>query len=432
MLQVNNLTKKYENGVIGLKNVSFQTDDNGFIAIVGPSGCGKSTLLNLLSGNDTVTSGNILFNNKKLTAKSSALSDDFAVVYQDYKLIENISVWDNLMIAKELSGSNISTADIFSILNEIDIAECKNEKVYNLSGGQKQRVAIARALVKQPKVIFADEPTGNLDSINSKIVFNLLKKISQKHLIVIVTHDIDMAEKYADRIIKLRDGSIIDDCVLNDSFKTEVGNQESLKRNKKGLSFKSSLSLAVAFNKAKKGRRIAFILVSILVLLLNVVAINWGMVSYDRMVYATFDKHKNSEVLVAEYPVAIKNDKVEYDKYLDLTAFTNELNKKNINTAKVYPMRFVKSLRNDDDTNSFMLSYRTIDGEYMSIAESKSYSLPDDVIVTNNPEEVGINIIEGVAPKKLGEVAIPKGWKTYFNARGGIIIKGEPIKINMD
>lgn len=95
-------------------------------------------------------------------------------------------------------------------------------------------------------------------------------------------------------------------------------------------------------------------------------------------------------------------------------------------------MRFVKSLRNDDDTNSFMLSYRTIDGEYMSIAESKSYSLPDDVIVTNNPEEVGINIIEGVAPKKLGEVAIPKGWKTYFNARGGIIIKGEPIKINMD
>ena len=166
MLRVKDLTKTYENGVEALRGVSFDTPNYGMIAVVGSSGCGKSTLLNVLSGIDEKSDGEIFIFGEKCNPRE--IKSTFATIYQDYKLIENLSVIDNILVAKELVASDYSIEQIDALLEKLGIFECKNEKVLSLSGGQKQRVAIARALVQKPKIIFADEPTGNLDSKNSK------------------------------------------------------------------------------------------------------------------------------------------------------------------------------------------------------------------------------------------------------------------------
>lgn len=146
MLEVKNLTKEYENGIVALNDVSISASDCGMLAIVGPSGCGKSTLLNVLAGNDTKTHGKLLMNGEEMYDNTQKIKD-FASVFQDYKLIENITVNENLIIAKELSNSNMSDVEIANLLKKIDITDCADSKVLSLSGGQKQRVAIARAMV---------------------------------------------------------------------------------------------------------------------------------------------------------------------------------------------------------------------------------------------------------------------------------------------
>jgi len=235
MLQIENLTKIYKRGkheVKALDNVSFSLADNGFVFITGKSGSGKSTMLNLIGGLDNCTSGDIICDGNRLSEFSTKDFDNYrnaylGFVFQDFHLIDDLNVKQNIEMAINLLGVKISKDEEDLLINEalasVDLGpEYKHRFVRELSGGQKQRVAIARALVKSPKLILADEPTGNLDSKTSRTILECLKKLSKDRLVVIVSHNLDDAKKYADRIIELADGKIISDVQRKEGYSNKA------------------------------------------------------------------------------------------------------------------------------------------------------------------------------------------------------------------
>lgn len=209
MISLKNVYKVYENGTVAVRNVSLEFPRIGMVAIVGKSGCGKSTLLNLLSNNDQPSKGALLYEGKPYGEYGrDVLIKDFAYIYQDFKLIDNLTAYQNIRIGHELANKDIDNDFMLAIAEKLGISKILDEKVYSLSGGQMQRVAIARALARRPKVIFADEPTGNLDSKNSVKVYELLKEISKAILVVIVSHDKSIST-YADKMIELHNGRVV-------------------------------------------------------------------------------------------------------------------------------------------------------------------------------------------------------------------------------
>ena len=227
MIKVNNLTKIYETKQKSLKaldDVSFVLPDKGFVFIVGKSGSGKSTLINMLGALDDVTSGSIEVDGVDISKSdinklNKYRNEYLGIIYQNYNLFPQESVLENIKISSDICKNKITDNDIEDILKSLDLENIKEKRVKNLSGGQKQRVAIARALIKNPRLILADEPTGNLDSRTSKRIFDLLLKISKERLVVVITHDLKSAYNYADRIIELSDGRISKNLIRNSSLK---------------------------------------------------------------------------------------------------------------------------------------------------------------------------------------------------------------------
>ena len=224
MIRLEALSKFYNNGDLTIKalhHVTLTLPNSGFVFIIGKSGCGKSTLLNLIGGLDQVTEGDIVCDGNRLSEMSETDLDNYrnaylGFVFQDYCLIEDLSVYQNISLVLDLKGETLTPAQknalVDQALRNVELDErMKNRKIKELSGGQKQRVAIARALIKEPKLILADEPTGNLDSKTAKTILDLLKTLSKDRLVLIVSHNYDDALTYADRIIQLSDGEVISD-----------------------------------------------------------------------------------------------------------------------------------------------------------------------------------------------------------------------------
>ncbi|MDR2047543.1 MAG: ABC transporter ATP-binding protein/permease [Clostridiales bacterium] len=221
MLSLKNITKDYlagENTVRALRNVSVDFGDSGFVAVLGASGCGKTTLLNIIGGLDRYTSGDLLINGR--STKDFADSDwdayrnnTVGFVFQSYNLIPHLTVLNNVEIALTLSGVGSAERKRRAAegLRSVGLGDQLNKRPNQLSGGQMQRVAIARALVNNPKILLADEPTGALDSGTSAQIMDILKEISRDRLVIMVTHNEEVAEKYATRIISLKDGEITAD-----------------------------------------------------------------------------------------------------------------------------------------------------------------------------------------------------------------------------
>lgn len=220
MLEIKNLTKVYRSktgeSVRALDDVSISFPESGMVFILGKSGSGKSTLLNIMGGLDSYDSGEFVIKGK--SSKDFAGSDFDAYrntfigfIFQEYNVLDDFTVGANIALALELQGKKATTEKINEILSQVDLLNYAKRKPNELSGGQKQRVAIARALVKEPQIIMADEPTGALDSNTGKQIFDSLKELSREKLVLIVSHDRDFAERYADRIIELADGRIISD-----------------------------------------------------------------------------------------------------------------------------------------------------------------------------------------------------------------------------
>lgn len=220
IIEVKNLFKKYtvKNGieVKALDDVSLKIDKVGMVFLLGKSGAGKSTLLNVLGGLDRVDSGEIIINGKSSKDFSQSDFDSYrntylGFIFQEYNILNEFSIAENIALAIELQGRKPTNEEIDNILNQVDLAGLAKRKPNELSGGQKQRVAIARALIKNPQIIMADEPTGALDSKTGKQIFDTLKALSHDKLVLIVSHDREFAEQYADRIIELKDGKVISD-----------------------------------------------------------------------------------------------------------------------------------------------------------------------------------------------------------------------------
>ena len=220
MLEIRNVTKIYRSKtkeqVVALNNVSIAFPETGMVFILGKSGSGKSTLLNVIGGLDSYDSGEFVIMGK---SSKDFVGSDFdayrntfiGFIFQEYNILDDFSVGANIGLALELQGKKATNEKITDILRQVDLLNFANRKPNELSGGQKQRIAIARALVKDPQIIMADEPTGALDSKTGKQIFDTLKELSKRKLVLIVSHDRDFAERYADRIIELADGNIISD-----------------------------------------------------------------------------------------------------------------------------------------------------------------------------------------------------------------------------
>ena len=225
MIEAKNLKKIYKTkkGVVvnALDDVSVKLPDTGMVFILGKSGSGKSTLLNVLGGLDSFDAGEIIIKGTSAKAFKQSHYDSYrntyiGFIFQEYNVLEELTVGANVALAIELQGRKATNDEINEILKEVDLEGYGNRKPNELSGGQKQRVAIARALVKKPEIIMADEPTGALDSATGKQVFDTLKKLSKSKLVLIVSHDREFSEQYADRIIELKDGVIISDVEKQD------------------------------------------------------------------------------------------------------------------------------------------------------------------------------------------------------------------------
>lgn len=220
MLIVKDLCKTYKPkrgvAVTALDHISLTFPEKGMVFLLGKSGSGKSTLLNILGGLDRADSGEIIIKGVSAKNFSQQHFDSYrntyvGFIFQEYNVMEEFSVGANIALALQLQGKKATDEEINRILCEVDLEGYGSRKPNELSGGQKQRVAIARALVKNPRIIMADEPTGALDSATGQQVLQTLKKLSEDKLVLVVSHDRDFAEKYADRIIELADGRVISD-----------------------------------------------------------------------------------------------------------------------------------------------------------------------------------------------------------------------------
>ena len=221
MLELKNITKIYKsqnNSLKALDDISLNFKDKEFVSILGPSGCGKTTLLNILGGLDSYNEGSLIIDDvdtKDYKEKDwdKYRNDNVGFVFQHFNLIGHLTVLKNVEVSLTLSGYSKKERKEKAIkaLEKVGLLKHINKLPKHLSGGEKQRVAIARAIINEPKIILADEPTGALDSKTSVEILNILKDISSECLVVMVTHNQELAENYSTRIIKLLDGKIISD-----------------------------------------------------------------------------------------------------------------------------------------------------------------------------------------------------------------------------
>ena len=268
MLEIRGVNKVYLTGGIKrtvLDKVSINFRASEFVAILGPSGSGKTTLLNIVGGLDKYTSGDLKINEKSTKGFSDKDWDAYrnhriGFVFQDYYLIPHQTVLQNVRLALTLSGVKKaeSTRRAKKMLKEVGLSDHMYKRPAELSGGQQQRVAIARALVNGPDIVLADEPTGALDSETSIQIMNLLKKIADKKLVIMVTHNPELADKFATRIITLKDGKITSDSNPYDGkTKTDLDLIESESKSKKTkMSFFTAASLSFKNLLTKKARTI--------------------------------------------------------------------------------------------------------------------------------------------------------------------------------
>ncbi len=221
MVRLENVNKYYQSGsekIHAIKNLNITFPDKGLVFILGPSGCGKSTLLNMLGGLDKADEGAIYIEDRNINTFSNSDLNDYlnsylGFVFQEYNILKDLNLYQNISLPLEMQNYSKKeiTERVDNILVEVGLDAYRKRKINQLSGGQRQRIAIARALIKDPKMIIADEPTGNLDAATSESIFEIFKKLSKDRLIIIVSHDEESAYKYGDRIIHISDGTLVKD-----------------------------------------------------------------------------------------------------------------------------------------------------------------------------------------------------------------------------
>ena len=334
MLELKNIRKEYpagDNTVHALKGVSLEFRKNEFVSILGPSGCGKTTMLNIIGGLDHYSDGDLIINGKStkdFTERDWDAYRNYSIgfVFQSYNLIPHQTVLQNVELALALSG--VSKAErrdrAKKALESVGLADQLSKKPSEMSGGQMQRVAIARALVNNPDIILADEPTGALDSETSVQVMDILKEVAKDRLVIMVTHNPELAEQYSTRIVRMLDGNVIDDSrpILEEEKKTENWfnkkviektkgeNEKQGKRKKKpSMSIWTSFSLSLKNLFTKKGRTMltSFAGSIGIIGIALIYAVSQGMTNYINIV---------QEETLASYPLTIQSEHTDMSAML--------------------------------------------------------------------------------------------------------------------
>ena len=376
MLQLKNIIKKYgegENVVTALNGVSIAFRENEFVSILGHSGCGKTTLLNIIGGLDHYTSGDLIINGVSTKQYKDRDWDAYrnhsiGFIFQSYNLIPHQTVLSNVELALTISGVSKSERRkrAKEALEKVGLGNQLHKRPNQMSGGQMQRVAIARALVNDPDILLADEPTGALDTETSIQVMNLLKEVAKDRLVVMVTHNPELAEEYATRIVKLRDGKIIDD---SDSFTPDAKGLKAPEHKNMGKSSMSFLtSLALSFNnlRTKKGRTI-----------LTAFAGSIGIIGIALILSLsngvnTYIKHVEEDTL-SEYPLAIQNKNIDITSFMERMGVIKEENS-DAEVRELQTLSSVFSQISSNDLKSFKAYLEDSNSGVMKYANAVEYT----------------------------------------------------------
>lgn len=384
MLEIRNIVKNYETGsetVHALKGVSIAFRESELVSILGQSGCGKTTLLNIIGGLDQYTSGDLIINGQSTKQYKSADWDIYrnhsvGFIFQSYNLIPHQSVLSNVELALTLSG--VSKAErrrrAKEALEKVGLANQLNKRPNQMSGGQMQRVAIARALVNDPDILLADEPTGALDSETSIQIMELVKEIAKDRLVIMVTHNPELAEKYSTRIVKLLDGRIVGDSDPFDPAKepahSEVRKTEVTKGQKTSMSFLTALSLSKNNLMTKKGRTfltsfagsIGIIGIALILSLSN------GVQEYINSVERS---------TLASFPVSIQHETVDYTSLMTSMMNVRDNAEENRDPDRIYT----------NDISTEMMKTMLSEMQTNNLAEFKEY-------LESDPDGIGASIEE--------------------------------------
>jgi len=347
MLELKKITKIYQTGEFkqtALDNVTVNFRSNEFVSILGPSGSGKTTMLNIIGGLDKYTNGDLIINEMSTKEFKDGDWDTFrnhrvGFVFQSYNLITHQTILSNVELALTLSGVNKieRTKKAKEALKKVGLIDHINKKPNQLSGGQMQRVAIARALVNDPEILLADEPTGALDTDTSKDIMKLLKDIAKNKLVIMVTHNQELAEKYSTRIISIKDGKITNDTDKYDGKNDTKQNEEIRKQKTKktSMNFKTALGLSLNNLLTKKGRTIltAFAGSIGIIGIALILSLSTGVNNYITRV---------QEDTLTSYPLTIEQATADMSSMmLDLA---NQNNREEHNDGKIYSNDLMTSL----------------------------------------------------------------------------------------
>lgn len=385
MLEIRNIVKDYETGsetVHALKGVSIAFRESELVSILGQSGCGKTTLLNIIGGLDQYTSGDLIINGQSTKQYKSADWDIYrnhsvGFIFQSYNLIPHQSVLSNVELALTLSG--VSKAErrrrAKEALEKVGLGNQLNKRPNQMSGGQMQRVAIARALVNDPDILLADEPTGALDSETSIQIMELVKEIAKDRLVIMVTHNPELAEKYSTRIVKLLDGQIVGDSDPFDPAKepahSEVRKTEVTKGQKTSMSFLTALSLSKNNLMTKKGRTfltsfagsIGIIGIALILSLSN------GVQEYINSVERS---------TLASFPVSIQHETVDYTSLMTSMMNVRDNAEENRAPDRIYT----------NDISTEMMKTMLSEMQTNNLAEFKEYLESDPDGISASIEEI--------------------------------------------
>lgn len=411
MLKLIDIKKDYIMGndtVHALKGININFRNSEFVSILGPSGCGKTTLLNIIGGLDRYTSGDLVINGTSTKEYKDKDFDTYrnhriGFVFQNYNLITHLSVLSNVELALTLSGvSKLERREkALEVLERVGLKDQINKKPNQMSGGQMQRVAIARALINDPDIILLDEPTGALDSKTSVEIMELLKEIAEDKLLIMVTHNPDLAEKYSSRIIKLLDGKVIDD---SNPYKGKEKIKKDNSGEKTSMSFFTALHLSFNNLLTKKGRTLltAFAGSIGIIGIALILSLSNGVQSYIDGV---------EEDTLSSYPVTVERDAVDFTSLLEemmkMTETGDDNDSGKIKTKNIMN-DMLEAMTSDKSSNNLKKFKDYIDNssEFKQYTSNIQYGYPLKINVYNediNNKIIRVNPNEIVDKMGLGD-----------------------------
>jgi putative ABC transport system permease protein len=397
MLKLKNISKTYTIGEFSqnaLDNISIEFRKAEFVTVLGPSGCGKTTMLNVIGGLDHADKGDLIINDKSTKNFSDHEWDMYrnnsiGFIFQSHNLISHLSVLQNVEMGLSLSGVSLSEAKqkAIEVLDRVGLKDHIHKRPNQLSGGQSQRVAIARALANNPDVILADEPTGSLDSETSIQILDLIKEIANDKLVIMVTHDSEMAYRYASRVVKLKDGQIIGD---SNPIDEELHSNSKLDLKKTAMSFKTALISSFNNIRTKLGRT-----------LLTAFAGSIGIIGIALILSLSngLDKEidKFERETLSGYPITVTESRLDFEKMREMSETDLEM----------YPDQDFATMYDENRLQSF-LTENTITDDYINYVKQYVAGEGQETLSgVKYQRKVNMSLLKYMNVPQVGDAYIP-------------------------